>query len=563
MASRSVQSVALQHSSSDTLIEAGRAALASGSWEEARTQFTAVLEHAELPEALEGLGLAAWWLDDGALTLDARERAYRAYRERDDALGAARMAIWLVWDYLAFRAEFAVASGWLERARRLLEGRERSPEFGWLLVREGEIEIFRRHDPRAAQELARRAAELGRTLGDPGVEMNALALEGLALVTEGQVEAGMRRLDEATAAATAGEVKELHAVGVVCCWQMFACERVRDYERAAQWCNRVKEFAKRWRNVPLSGVCRSQYAGVLIWSGNWAEAEAELAQAASDLGTTKPAMVGQALARLGDLRLRQGRLDEAARLFDQGGSYPVAALGVATLMLESGDGRGAAAEVERLLRQLHPEDRTGRAALVELGVRAHAALGDADGAAAHLAELERIATSVGTDPLRASAAAARGVLAATRGDHRTASRCLEESADLYRKSGAPYEEGRTRLELAAALAGMGERERARREADEGTRALRQLGAERAAEQGEALLRELAGPKRPALAPGPLTPRQLEILRLVAQGASNADIARRLSLSEHTVKRHVANLLTRLGLKTRAAAAVQAAKLGLL
>ena len=120
-------------------------------------------------------------------------------------------------------------------------------------------------------------------MGDPGVEMNALALEGLALVTEGRVAEGMRRLDEATAAATAGEVKELHAVGVVCCWQMFACERVRDYERAAQWCTRVKEFAKRWRNVPLSGVCRSQYAGVLIWRGDWAAAEAELTQAAGDL----------------------------------------------------------------------------------------------------------------------------------------------------------------------------------------------------------------------------------------------------------------------------------------
>jgi len=554
--------VVSQDLSDDALIESGRAALAAGAWEEARARFTAALAQAERPEALEGLGLAAWWLDDGATTLDARERAYRAYRERDDALGAARMAIWLTWDFLSFRGEFAVASGWLERARRLLEGRERTAEFGWLLVREGEIEIFRRHDPRAAQDLARRAAELGRALGDAGVEMNALALEGLALVTEGRVEVGMRRLDEATAAATAGEVKELHAVGVVCCWQMFACERVRDYERAAQWCHRVKEFAKRWRNVPLSGVCRSQYAGVLIWRGNWAEAEAELSGAAGDLGATKPAMVGQALARLGELRLRQGRLDEAARLFDQGGTYPSASLGVATLMLEEGDARGAAAEVERLLRQLRPEDATGRAALVELGVRSRAALGDADEAEAHLAELERIAAEVGTDPLRASAAAARGVLAAARGDHRAAGRSLEESADLYRKSGAPYEEGRTRLELAAALARTGERDRARREADDAARALRRLGAERAAEQGEVLVRELERPA-PRREPGPLTRRQLEILRLVAQGASNAAIARRLSLSEHTVKRHVANLLTRLGLKTRAAAAAHAAKLGLL
>ena len=552
-----------QNPSSDALVVAGQAALASGSWEEARSQFTSALASAELPEALEGLGLAAWWLDDGALTLDARERAYRAYRERGDARSAARVAIWLVWDYLAFRGEFAVASGWLERARRLLDGLEQTPEYGWLLVREGEVAIFRSHDPSAAQGLARRAAELGRAVGDLGVEMTALALEGLALVTAGEVAAGMRRLDEATAAATAGEVKELHAVGVVCCWQMFACERVRDYDRAAQWCNRVREFAKRWRNLPLSGVCRSQYAGVLIWRGDWTGAEAELGQATRDLSDTKPAMVGQALARLGELRLRQGRLDDAARLFDQGGGYPAAQLGRAALLLERDDPESAAVEVDRFLRQLHSEERTGRAAGVELAVRVQARLGHVDEATAWLGELEEIAARVDTEPLRASLRGAQGVVAAARGDHQGASRLLEEAADLYHKSGAPFEAARTRLEVAVELAQLGHRDRARQEAARAADALRQLGAARAAEQGRALLLELeARPQRGAKRPT-LTERQLEILKLVAQGSSNAEIARRMSLSEHTVKRHVANILTRLGLKTRAAATAQAAKLGLL
>jgi DNA-binding NarL/FixJ family response regulator len=557
--------VVAHETSPDALIEAGRVALANGSWEEARARFQAALAVAERPEALEGLGLASWWLDDGAQTLDSRERAYRIYRERNDARGAARLAIWLTWDYLAFRGEFAVASGWLERARRLLQGLEQTPEYGWLLTREGELDLFRRHDPRRAQELGRRAAELGRAVGDPGVEMNGLALEGLALVTAGDVTAGMRRLDEATAAATAGEVKELHAVGVVCCWQMFACERVRDYDRAAQWCNRVKEFAKRWRNVPLSGVCRSQYAGVLIWRGQWAEAEAELAEAARDLTSTKPAMVGQAMARLGELRLRQGRLDEAARLFDQGQSYPAALLGRAALLLERDDPAGAALEVERLLRQMHAEDRTGRAAAVELSVRVQARLGNLEEAARSLAELEEIASDVGTEPLRGSVRESQGVVAAARGDHRLASGRFEEAADLYQRSGAPYEAARTRLELATELADLGPRERARQVAADAVRALRALGAARAADQGEALL--LALESRPRSAGGKtkeaLTRRQLDILRLVAAGSSNGEIAARLSLSEHTVKRHVANILTRLGLKSRAAAAAQATRLGLL
>jgi LuxR family maltose regulon positive regulatory protein len=392
-------------------LEAARAALSRGDWEEARTQFQVVLAGGELAEALEGLGLAAWWLDDAAVTFDARERAYRAYRGHGDARGAARVAVWLVWDHLAFRDELAVASGWLERARRLLEGSEETPEFGWLLVREGEVAMFRRHDTGAALNLARRAAALGHTLGDAGVEMSGLALEGLALVSAGDVAAGMRRLDEATAAATAGEVTELHAVGVVCCWQMFACERVRDYDRAAQWCNQAKEFAKRWRNLTLSGVCRSQYAGVLIWRGDWAQAEAELERAVSDLASSKPAMVGQALVRLGDLRLRQGRLDDAAQLFDRGGAYPTALLGRAALLLERGDAAGAAVEVERFLRQTRAEDRTGRVTGLELAVRVHAKLGNLEEAAARLAELEQIAAGVATEPLRASACAAQGVVA--------------------------------------------------------------------------------------------------------------------------------------------------------
>ncbi len=549
--------------SSPPLLDAARAALTRGDWEDARAQFQAALAAGESAEALEGLGLAAWWLDDAAVTLDARERAYRAYREQGDARGAARVAIWLVWDYLAYRNELAVASGWLERARRLLEGSEQTSEYGWLLAREGEVAMFRQHDTAAALDLARRAAAVGRAVGDPGVEMSGLALEGLALVSAGEVAVGMRRLDEATAAATAGEVKELHAVGVVCCWQMFACERVRDYDRAAQWCHRVKEYAKRWRNLALSGVCRSQYAGVLIWRGEWAEAEAELQRAESDLAGTKPAMVGQALVRLGELRLRQGRLDEAAQLFDRGESYPTVLLGRATLLLEREDAAGAAVEIERFLRQTHPEDRTGRVAALELAVRVQARLGNREDAATRLAELEQIAQAVATDPLRASARAAQGVAAAARGDHQAATPCLEEAADLYQRSGAPFEAARVRLDLARALAQLGQRDRAREEAVQAATALRRLGAARAAEQGERLVRELEAPPEPRERGGLLTARQLEILRLVSQGLNNAEIAARLSLSEHTVKRHVANLLTRLGLKSRAAAAAQAAKLGLL
>jgi hypothetical protein len=268
---------------SDDPLAAGMQALERGAWEDARTLFQASLATRETPEALEQLGLAAWWLDDAPLTFDARERAYRLYRDRGDPRSAARVALWLVWDYLAFRDDSAVASGWLDRARRLLAGHEQFAEYGWLLLRDGEVALFRGHDPAVAREQGVRDAVLGRATGDRGLEFTGLALEGLARVSAGDVAAGLRCLDEATAAATGGEVKELHTIGVVCCWEIFACERVRDYDRAAQWCVRVLEFTRRWRLRPLSAICRVQYAGVLIWGGKWADAEAALATANRDL----------------------------------------------------------------------------------------------------------------------------------------------------------------------------------------------------------------------------------------------------------------------------------------
>src|ERR1051325_8696417 len=344
----------------------GLEALARGAWEDARTAFTASLETAESPQILEHLGLASWWLDDAERTFRSRERAFALYRERGDAKGAARVALWLVWDNLAMRGDTAVASGWLERARRLLGGHESSAEFGWLLLREGEMALFRGHDPAAARDLGIRAANLGRQTGDRGLECTGLALEGRARVSEGDVAAGMRCLDEATAAATAGEVKELHTVGVVCCWQIFACERVRDFDRAAQWCARVQEFTKRWRLRPLSAICRTQYAGVLMWRGEWADAEAELAVATRDLEQVRPPLATQALARLGELRLRQGRLDEAERLFTAAGAQPLARLGQAALALERGAAAEAASELERFLAHVGDTEPTMRSGALEL-----------------------------------------------------------------------------------------------------------------------------------------------------------------------------------------------------
>jgi LuxR family maltose regulon positive regulatory protein len=545
----------------------GHDALARADWEVARDAFHEALRREETPEAWEGLGRAAWWLDDATTCLDARERAYRLYRERGDRPGAARIATYLSSDYKVFRGERAVANGWLQRAHRLLEGLDSVPEYGWLMLRDAELALFLENDTATARRLGTEAMALGRSLGLIDLEMVGLAVQGFALVNEGELTEGMRLLDEATTAAVAGELTDLSAVGTACCYLIFACERVRDLDRAAQWCERFKEFCKRWRIRSFFAVCRTHYATVLTWRGELTQAEAELASATAELAETRPAMVAEGIVRLAELRRRQGRLGEAAELFAQVERHPLSRLGRAALLLDQGDTAAAADLVDRYLRDVPVEHRTERAAGLELLVRARAASGTVEEARTALAELQEIASHVGTEPLRASASFAEGLVAAAEGDHEGARRRLEDAVDLFDRSGAPFETAGVRLALARSLVALGHTAAAEQEIRAAARTLRMMGAPESAARAVALLAEITSPPRErtsrrASASG-LTERELDVLRLVAEGLSNREIGARLFLSEHTVHRHLANIRTRLGLPSRAAVVAYATRQGLL
>jgi LuxR family transcriptional regulator, maltose regulon positive regulatory protein len=542
-------------------LSAGREALSRGDWEEARAHFEAAAARSESAEAIEALAMAAWWLDDAALTIESRERAYRLHREDHDVVGAARMAIWLAWDYVGFRGEPAVANGWLQRAHRLLDGIEPAPEHGWLAIREGEIAFLLENDVVATRRLARRAQEIGRSLHEADLELSALALEGMALASGGNVEEGIRLLDEASAAAVAGEISELWAVGRAACYVVTACERVRDFERAAQWSDRMLEFAKRWRIPHLFAVCRAHYAAVLVWRGTWAEAEAEFEAAMQEFAHSRPGMGFEAIVRLADLRRRQGRLGEATSLFREVEFHPFAQLGLAAVALDEGDAARAAELTERFLRQLGSENRLQRIAGLELLVRALVALTERERARVALTEMQTLVADIGTDPLRASALAAEGAVAGAEGDSETARLRYEDAVDLFQRSGAPFETARARTELARVLALLGRRDAAIQQAREARGAMRAMRAEREAERAEALLRQLEAAEAGGAATV-LTRREVEVLRLVAQGLSNPAIAERLVLSEHTVHRHLANIRRKLGLPSRAAAAAWGARHGL-
>ena len=553
-------------------LAAGRVALEAGAWQQALDAFERAVNAEESPEALEGLGLAAWWLDLAVVVFDSRERAYRAYRNRGDQLSAARVAIWIAWDSAAFRGEEGVAKGWLQRARRLLEGQPESAEHAFLAARAAVFALLDDGNPEEAETLAAEAIRVGRAIGAIDYEMVGRALHGFSLVTMGRVPEGLRELDEVSAATLAGELSDRLLIALAGCYLIGACDRLRDHERAVQWCDRIKEHSRKWGLKPLFAVCRTQYASVCMWRGAWEEAERELTSACDELALCRPGMTTDGLARLGELRRRQGRLDEAVALFDRSGAHPIASLGRASMALDRGEPRSAGDLAERYLRRLPAKNRTERAAALELLIRAEVALGaeeDLDRARAALEELRSIAAEAHTPALRASASLASGWMALAAGDHDVARREIEDAVDLYEQSGAPFETARTRIDLARVMERLNRTDAAVAEVHRALEALTRLDARLEIAAAEAMRDRLTASPRSAAA-GPasrdtsgLTAREVEVLRLISSGLSNQAIAKRLSISEHTVHRHVANTLSKLDVPSRSAAVAQAARLGLL
>ena len=539
--------MAVTVATSDGLRSRAGEALEHGDWQSARQLFAELLDESETPDALEGLAKALFFLDEGAQALDARERAYAGYRQAGRAVDAARVAIALAWDYRTVRGERAVSDGWLARARRLLDGQQPTLERGWLLLREASFSLPA--DPVSAHKQCAEAEALARELGDVDLEMTAVALDGLARVSRGEVAAGMARLDEATTAATAGEMHDPIAIGFSCCYLIFACERVRDFERAGQWCDRVARMAAGWNIRSLQAVCRAHYGTVLMLRGEWPAAEVELTEAAATLAA-RPGERSDALARLAELRRRQGRSDEAAALLAQCEHQPIAILCGAALALERGDAAAAADAAARFLR-LMGDASTERAPALELLAEALASAGRVDDALAAAQELRGIAEAARTEPLLGATRHAEGCAHAAAGTFDDAREAFEDALELLGRAGLPFEAARARVALAGALRALGRTDAARAELERAQRDFADLGA--AGEAGR--LRSGRGTA--------LSPREREVLGLVAHGKTNAEIAAALVLSEHTVHRHVANILGKLGASSRAAAVAEAGRQDLL
>lgn len=544
-------------------LRAGQRALALGEWERARDAFEDAARGDAPAEALEGMSWVHWWLEDVDGLLETREGAYRLYRSENAPRGAARMALWFGNDHIDFLGRSAIANGWFRRAERLLEGVPPAPEHGWLAVVEADAAL-QCDDVLEAKRLAGEANAVGRRLGELDLEMTAQALGGLAQATEGHVEEGMRRLDEASAAALAGEYEGLLGVAWTCCYLIYACERVRDYDRAAQWCEKVGEFARRRRIRFVNGVCRVHYGSVLAWRGSWQEAERELESATEQLAEARPCWASEGLIRLGDLRRRQGRFDEAYLLFAQVQWHPGAELGMAELSLDRGDPLAARQVLERILLRMPLASRSQRVGALQLAVRLEAASGSHAMVESRLNELRTIACAAQTAPLRAVVAHCEGIAAAARANDETARQHFEKAAQLGREGKTPFEEASSRLEVARCLSRLGRLGAAAGEAEAAREGFATLGAAKKVDEANGLRERLMASLADGVpGDGALTPRQIEVLRLASEGLGDKAIAERLALSQHTVHRHVSNIYDRLGCSSRAAAVARGYRLGLL
>lgn len=528
-----------------------QAVLRTGRWAEAAAAFARFAAATGDPKAYEGCAQAAWWLDDAETCLDAREAAYRGFRSSGDDRGAARAAAALGYDSVLFGRGVAVGRGWLARAADILGARADSPEAGWLAVREAEVALSVDHDATTALAAATKAQQVGGDTGDGDLVVVGQSLAGLAKVRLGQVEAGMRLLDSAAAAATAGDVEDMMWTGKICCWLISACQDIYDLERASEWCARVEDISVRRELAPLFAVCRTQYASILLARGDHDEAESTLIDVLGRLGQSRRLGRLDAVTQLGELRRRQGRLAEAEALLRSAGFLPPAATSLARVRLDQGDAQRAWSVIAELLRAMPATQQLERVDALAVAVEAGVAAGHLEEAAEAAGELRDIAARVPSSAFRAHAAAAEARLA----DPQIRIVRWQDAVRLFQAAGLSFSEADCRLQLADALVEAGDRSGAREQAGLALEALLPLQAGNAIDRARVLL-------APADA-SPLTERQADVLRLIARGHSNAEIAARLHLSEHTVHRHIANIYRALGLSSRAAAAAYAVSRGLI
>jgi len=533
-------------------LQQGRDALAEAKWPAAREHFQYCLDEGGGTEALAGLAEALHWLGEYDRAIELKASAYDRYRRAGEGERAAEVARSLAFLHGGVYGNLAAANGWFAQAESALAELDECIQHGWLAFDRAPLS----DDPSERERLALAALTIARRFGDVDLEFDAMALLGDAYVQSGRVDEGMTLIDQAMTAVTAGQIKGIVAIGDIYCRLLSSCERTTDVRRAEAWMAVINRFASWSDSLLVSTTCRLHYGGILVAIGRWREAETELLEAIRISDRSYRMMRTFPLVRLADLRLRQGRFEEAERRLEGCEWHPTARRCLAAAAL----GRGQldlAHDLATLCLEGMAADDPVRAPALGLLVEIDVTRDDLIAANGRCAELETLSAT--GDPLAAawySLASGRAGVAQERPEARSQ---LQSAVERFTVLELPLEAARARLSLADAIAAdapAAAASEARLSLDECDR----LGARRDADAAAALLRRLgtAGGARPRTK-GALTRREVEVLALLSDGLSNAQIAERFTISPRTAEHHVANVLAKLGLRSRSEAAAYAVR----
>ncbi len=522
-----------------------RTAFARRAWAESHRLLEGVDREAPLePEDLERLAMAAYLMGRDPESEALKARAHQACLERGDQEGAARSACRLGFGLLQ-RGAIAPASGWFARAERILdEAHLDSVVRGYLLIPSA-IQRIVQGDPAAGDATFTRAAEIARRFGDRDLASLACSGRGRALIRLGNLAEGVALLDEAMVAVIAGDVTPLLA-GDIYCIVLEACQETFDLRRAYEWTMSLAEWCAAQPDlVRYRGECLLYRAEVMQLRGKWSDA-AQDAQDACELLASRPA-AGAAFYSVGEIHRLRGEFASAEAAYtraNERGRKPQP--GLSLLRLAQGQIDAAVASIRSVL--IDTRLPAARARMLPAAVELLLAAGDLENARAAAAELAEIATAIGAPLLHAASAHATGAARLAAGEIADASMSLREALDIWRDLNMPYEEAQTRLLMAAVCDRRDDQDGRRLELDAARKLFTQLGAEprlaRVADQFD------RATHRPA---GSLSDREAQVLRLLAAGKTNREIAETLFISEKTVARHVSNIFDKLGVSSRTAA----------
>jgi ATP/maltotriose-dependent transcriptional regulator MalT len=534
------------------VLSRGRDSFDRQAWEDAFAQLSAADQESPLaPDDLERLASAAYLTGKDEVCHDLWTRAYRELVDSGAVERAAQCAFWLGLALLIDAGETARASGWFARAKRLLDDRHDCVELGYVLMPDA-VQCLYSGDFDGACYLTERAAEIGARFGDPGLVALAHHVTSQALIGLGKIAEATALLDELMVAATSGELSSL-ATGIVYCCAIETCRKAFDLRRAREWTAALTRWCTSQPDlVPYIGQCQVYRAVIMQLTGLWPDAVDAARQAIERFlrGPVHPA-TGAAFYHLGELHRLRGELTQAEQAYLQAsrwGRQPQPGLALLRLAQERIDIANTAIR----LAIEDATDVTTRHWLLAGYVEIVLAADDIPAARAAADELVDLANQYGAPMLRAMATHADAAVMLAKGDARGALAELRGAQAAWQELDAPYETARVRVLVGLACWQLGDEDTARMEWDAAGWVFERLGAA----HDLTLLEELARSQAKA-APGGLTTREIQVLRLVASGKTNRAIAGELFLSEKTVARHVSNILAKLDVPSRVAATAYA------